>query len=136
MSSGIDWEQFRGMAMDVGAGVVASSLAPQLGSDRNDLARGRTDMRRLTVIQKADIPFLIYAMIRGKKSRVWKDVYDENLNLNVSIGGRGRRDIIHMEQASKGGMVNLGGEIEKPGLFTRIFDRDWKQKQLEQRGEA
>jgi len=123
-------------AMDMGPAIVASSLAPQLGSDRNDIVRGRTDMRRLTVIKETEVPFLLYAKLRSRKSRVWETLYDELLNLKVSIGGRGRRDIIRMEGVSKGGMVSVESEIREPNWFARnIYDRDWERKQREARGE-
>lgn len=132
----VDMSQFAEMGTDIGPGVVASILAPQLGSDRNDLMRGKTDMRRLTVLKSTDIPFVMYAKIRSKKSRVWEVIYSELLSLNVSIGGRGRRDIIRMEGVSKGGMVNLESEIERPDWIGRhITDRGWKEKELERRGE-
>ncbi|MBW2672015.1 MAG: hypothetical protein JRD89_01200 [Deltaproteobacteria bacterium] len=112
-----------------------SPLAPQLGSDADYLGRGQTDMRRLSVITEADIPLLLYAKIRGRKSRVWRTIYDEFLNLRVSVGGRGRRDIIRMEGVSKGGVVNVESEIQKPNWFVRnVLDRDWEKKEREKLG--
>ena len=132
----IDLEKFRDMGSDIGPAVVASSLAPQLGSDRADLMHGKTDMRRLTVLTGPEVPFLLYAKIRSEKSRVWGLIYEELLNLKVSIGGRGRRDIIRMEGVSKGGMAQVEAEIEKPGWLSRnITDREWRRRELERRGE-
>lgn len=120
------------MGMDLGAGITASILSPQLGSDEAILAQGKTDMRRLTVIQKDDIPRLLYMKLRSKKSTLFATLYDEILNLNVSIGGRGRRDIIRMENVSKGGVANVEAEIQKPGLIARnTWNRDWERKELE-----
>ena len=127
-----DLMRMAAMGMDVGAGITASILSPQLGSDAEVLARGKTDMRRLTVIQKEDLTNLIYMKLRARKSRLFATIYDEILNLNVSIGGRGRRDIIRMEGVSKGGMVNVEAEIQKPGLLARnTWNRDWERKELE-----
>lgn len=123
-----------GGVMDSGAGIVASALAPQLGSDPIDLSRARFDMRRLSVIRKSDIGLLLYAKIKSRKSRVWKLIYNELLNLNVSVDGRGRRDIIRMEAVSRGGTAAVESEITRPGWAARnLYDRGWEQRQREGR---
>ena len=123
-------------AVDRGPEIVASSLAPQLGSDSTVLSQGKVDMRRFSVIDEKDMPFLIYASIRGIKSPVWKNLYDEFLNLKISVGGRGRRDIIRMEGVSKAGLPDdsgMGGGSQ-PGFFERnITDRGWKKRVKEER---
>jgi hypothetical protein len=117
--------------IDRGPEVVATTLAPQLGSNAQHLGRGDFDMRKLSVIEQKDIPLLIYAKIRGKKSTAWADIYSEFLNLQVSVGGRGRRDIIRMEGVSKGGLPEMESASEnKPGWLERnVLDRTWKKKQ-------
>lgn len=118
--------------VDRGPEVVASSLAPQLGSDAKHLGKGESDMRKLSIISEKDIPNLIYASVRSKKTKVWGEIRDEFLNLQVSVGGRGRRDIIRMEGVSKGGLPELPPENEKPGWFSRNFvDRSWKKRSKE-----
>lgn len=115
--------------VDRGPEVVATTLAPQLGSDPLYLGQGKFDMRKLSFIDEKDIPMLIYAAIRGKKSRVWKDIADNFLNLKVSVGGRGRRDIIRMEGVSRSGLPDYPTDYEKPGWFERNFtQRNWKKK--------
>ena len=117
---------------DRGPEIVATTLAPQLGSDAKYLGQGEFDMRKLSVIEERDIPFLIYAKIRGQKTRVWQTIYDMYLNLKVSVGGRGRKDIIRMEGVSKAGLPETPVEVHKPGWFARnITQRDWK-KRLEE----
>lgn len=123
------------MAQDIGPAIVASKLAPQLGSDKSFLKKGSVDMRRLSVIKEDMLGMLLYAKIRSRKSRVWEDIRDELLNLYVSVGGRGRRDIIRMEIASKGGGPSVESEIQKPGWFRRnITDRSWREKEMESKG--
>lgn len=115
--------------VNMGPEVVATTLAPQLGSDAEHLSRGAFDMRKLSVIEEKDIPLLIYAKIRGKKTAVWHTIYDEFLNCKVSVGGRGRKDIIRMEGVSKGGLPDYQTEFEQPGWFARNFtQRDWRKK--------
>jgi len=117
------------MPIDRGPEVVATTLAPQLGSDAEHLGSGKFDMRKLSVITEKDIPFLIYAKIRGRKTKVWETIFDMYLNLQVSVNGRGRRDIIRMEGVSKGGLPDIQPDMEKPGWFSRNFaDRDWKKR--------
>ena len=118
--------------VDRGPEVVATTLAPQLGSDAVHLSKGIFDMRKLSVIEEKDIPFLVYAKIRGKKSSTWDTIYDMYLNLQVSVGGRGMRNIIRMEGVSKGGLPDMQSEFEKPGWAQRNFtNRDWKKKSKE-----
>jgi len=114
--------------VDRGPEMVAQSLAPQLGSSPKYLARGEYDMRLLSIIEERDIPFLIYAYIRGRKTRVWRDIYDFYLHLKVSVGGRGRRDIIRMEGVAKGGLPYEYAQPEKPGFFQRLLNRNWKEE--------
>ena len=119
--------------VDRGPEVVATSLAPQLGSDTIHLSKGIFDMRKLSFIEERDIPFLIYCKIRGKKAAVWKDIYNLYLNLQVSVGGKGMRNIIRMEGVSKGGLPDMQPEYDdKPGFFQRNFSqRDWRKKAKE-----
>lgn len=114
---------------DRGAEVVATTLAPQLGSDASHLGRGNFDMRKLSVIEENHIPLLIYSKLRGKKTGVWGEIYDMFLNLNVSVNGRGRRDIIRMEGVSKGGLPDIQPELERPGWLSRnVTDRKWRDR--------
>lgn len=118
--------------IDRGPEVVATTLAPQLGSDPLHLGKGKFDMRKLSVINEKDIPLLIYCAIRGKKSKVWQDIFEHFLNLQISVGGRGRRDIIRMEGVSKGGLPDYPPDYEKPGWFARNFtQRSWREQAQE-----
>ena len=119
--------------VDRGPEVVATALAPQLGSDTTHLSKGVFDMRKLSVIEEKDIPFLIYAKIRGKKAKVWDTIYDMYLNLQVSVGGRGMRNIIHMEGVSKGGLPDIQSDYEKPSWLSRnITQRDWRKEKAKE----
>jgi len=117
---------------DRGPEIVASTLAPQLGSDSETLTQGKIDMSLLSVIEKEDRPLLIFSHIRGRKFKIWRDIFDLYLKLNVSVGGRGRRDIIRMEGVARGGLPSVEAEIPKPGVLARnIWDRKWKEHQRE-----
>jgi hypothetical protein len=114
--------------------VVASALAGQLGSDDQYIGDGRADMRRLTVLEEKHIGGLIGLKTLSLLYPDYKMIYDEILNLRVSIGGRGRRDIIRMEQVSHGGGVDVTAELEamKPNWLGRMLHPDWKKKAMEQ----
>jgi hypothetical protein len=116
------------------------SLSPQLGTDPIDLEMGRVDMRRLTVLKGNKMGAVLYAAVRAKNSPSWATVLDWYLNMSVGIGGRGRRDIIRMEQVSRGGSVNVEAEIEaqKPAGWVErnLTRRNWKQEALEEMGES
>jgi hypothetical protein len=120
--------------------MVGQSLAPQLGTDSMQLGQGITDMRRLTVIPRELLMPILYGTIRANKSQTWATVLEVIENWSVAIGGRGRRDIIRMEQVSHGGGgVNVEAEIEasRPNILARnTYDRDWKSDRLKELGET
>lgn len=121
-------------------GGVEANLGPQLGTDQDLLSSGAMDVRRLGVLDRALIMPMLYAKIReARGSTTWGIVRDEVLNLNISVGGRGRRDILRMQVASRGsGNLNVEAEMpqDKPGWFTRnISDRSWAEKKLKAEGE-
>ncbi len=117
--------------VDRGPEIVATTLAPQLGSDSLTLAKGKIDMILLSVLEPEDKPLLLYAAIRAKKSKAWALIFDLYPKLTVGQGGRGRRDIIRMEGVSKGGMPSVESEMDhqRPGVLARnLWDRSWKNK--------
>lgn len=115
--------------------VVADKLAEQLGSDPSSLEMGATDMRRLSVLYPDAVVPLLYCKIRARKSRAFRSVFNEYLNLMVSTDGRGRRDIIRMEMASKSGSPNVDSEIRKPNWFVRnITNRNWEEEERKRLG--
>lgn len=117
----------------IGSGLVGSPLAPQLGTNPRDIAKGKFDMRRLTVIEKEQMNSIMYATIRARKSPVWKTILDVIENWGPSVGGRGRRDIIRMEAVSKGGPASVESEIVRPGWAGRnVYDRGWEKRAKEE----
>jgi hypothetical protein len=130
-----DQQDIRVNVPDDAGKVIADELAKQLGSDQASLEIGAVDMRRLSVLNPDAIAPLIYCSIRGQKSRAFRKVFNQYLNLVVSGDGRGRRDIIRMEMASRGGAANVDAEIKKPGWIERhITNRDWEQEERRRLG--
>lgn len=124
-----------GVIIDPGSAIIAEALSPQLGTDPQDMDAGRVDMRRLTVIDKEHRGLLLYAALRARSSRAWANIFDTYINLSVSVGGRGRRDIIRMEQVSKGVPVNVESEIQTPNWMARnIYRRSWEKDEKERLG--
>ena len=117
--------------------IVADKLAEQLGSNPNLLGMGIYDMRRLSVLNDDVRMALIYCYERGKQNPAFRSFFEQYLNLAVSTGGRGRRDIIRMELASRGGGTNVDAEIadRKPGWFGRnITRRNWELEEKQRLG--
>ena len=46
------------------------------------------------------------------------------LKLNISLGGRGRRDLLYAEQVRRGIGINLTKEIPKPNLWDKAFNKE------------
>ncbi len=126
-------EKYENVPQDMGgAAIVAESLAHELGSGQAFINLGRADMRIMSVFKKSDVIHLLYAKVRSRKSRIWRTIYDELLHLNVGVDGRGRRDIIRMEQVARGGSVNVESEMVKPGVIARnVYDRAWEKKEMD-----
>jgi len=124
-----------GVIVDPGSGIIAEALSPQLGTDPVALDSGRVDMRRLTVLDKEMLGPLLYASLRARSTRVWRNILDSYLNLSVSVGGRGRRDIIRMQGVSRGIPQNVESEIQRPNWLARnIYQRDWERRERERLG--
>lgn len=112
--------------------VISDVLAPQLGTDPFDLSTG-VDMRRLSHITPDMASALVYCSVRGSKNRAFRKVFNAYLNILVSVDGRGRKQIIQMQLASKGNSsLNIKEDINKPGWISRnITNRDWEKEQRE-----
>jgi hypothetical protein len=79
---------------------------------------------------------LIYCSIRGGKSRAFRKVLNQYLNMVVSVEGKGRRQIIQMELASKGGGgINVNEDMNKPNWLDRnLFHRSWEEDEKKRLG--
>ena len=124
---------------------VATNLSSQLGSDTKVLSEGEYDMRRLSNLDDALIAVISYFSWRGggqkfissggeTKTRrgvgFWRHIVESYLNLPISKGGMGRRQLIEMQRASLG--VPNQPEPEPPGWLGRnLTQRDWRQRQEE-----
>jgi len=108
------------------------SLGNQIGTDPIDMSQGRVDMRRLSIIDGSKVGAVLYSAVRARTSPTWATVLEWYLNINVSVGGRGRRDLLRAESASRGGSLNVDTEIVKPDSFIErnITNRNWKEKEL------
>ena len=108
-------------------------LVTQLASDKNHLGQGLHDMRVLSIIDKKLILPLTYLLISGQEDAGDADLADHLLHLYVSVGGRGRRDVIQGEGVMKGAQPNIEPEIERPNIlarhtYARDKEREWKEQ--------
>jgi len=119
-----------------------SSLSSQLGSAFKYLEEGEIDMRILGVLMDPqDVPKNMRSLVYLLS---YADLFDDDaarslvknyLHLTVAIRGRGRRDIIRMESVARGGAVDVGEEIQRPGWLERnITNRGWEEKEREKLG--
>lgn len=109
--------------------VVAQQLVPQMGSDNIHLVKQIIDQRKFAVLSEPTQAALGYFNYRAEvdKNRFWGHVVDWELNTTPSVGGLGRRQVIHTIQAASGGRpVEVA---EKPSILSRnITNRNWKEK--------
>lgn len=122
----------------------ASSLAQQLGTNAKILSDGLIDMRILTVLDdrknlpntmKNTLYWLVYKDIVHDDKNFAESVIENILSLNVSVRGRGRRDLLRAEAVRKGSDIDVTSEIQKPGWVQRnITRRNWENEEKEQLG--
>ena len=112
-----------------GQTVVAQALAPQLGSDIVTLQKGIVDMRRFSILDEKEMRAIAYFLIRGYVHgvRFWKHYVEHFLNLAVSVGGVGRKQLIEMQRATQS-LGGMGGEEEEK--------LSWIERHITKRGEA
>lgn len=121
---------------DHAAEMVVDKLSEQLGTAPSIKGRGEIDYTILSnFADRADIIFMMYAKTRGRKTRFWREMFELYPKLLISMGGRGRRDIIRMAGVAKGGMPSVEAEIpDRPGWVGRnITQRNWKERFREDR---
>jgi len=111
-----------------GQTIVAQALAPQLGSDIVVLREGKVDMRRFSIISEKEARAISYFFIRGyvHKVRFWRHYVENFLNLAVSVGGVGRKQLIEMQRATQ----SLGGGREEEEQLS------WIERHITKRGKA
>jgi len=112
-----------------GQTVVAQALAPQLGSDIVTLQKGVVDMRRFSILGEKEMRAVAYFLIRGYVHgvRFWRHYVEHFLNLAVSVGGVGRKQLIEMQKATQN-LGGIGGEEEEK--------LSWIERHITKRGEA
>jgi len=112
-----------------GQTIVAQALAPQLGSDIVTLQKGVVDMRRFSILGEKEMRAVAYFLIRGYVHgvRFWRHYVEHFLNLAVSVGGVGRKQLIEMQKATQS-LGGIGGEEEEK--------LSWIERHITKRGEA
>ena len=95
------------------------------------MAKGEIDLERSSVLSDERDVFChaIWGEIPPEEGgNFWRRIKKSTLNLNISIGGRGRRDVLQGISGSKG--VVSGVEFAKrPGWIGRnVTQKDWKEE--------
>lgn len=113
-------------------------LAPQLGSDKTQMARGTFDMRRLSKINPIEKAWIAFFILEdgedGKDEELeggggfYHEFCQGYLNLSVSEDGWRVNKMIQMV-AGASGAPSVGELVKKPNILQRnITNRDWKKK--------
>lgn len=103
-------------------------IGEQLASDARNLIKGRSDPRRLSIVNEAEVLAISYfSQIPDKEGGEYaRDFIADFLNLKMSLGGWRSNQLIRLVQGSKG--VAAGEIVKKPGLIGRnITNRGWKE---------
>ncbi len=104
-------------------------IGEQLASDFIELVKGRSDPRRLSIVNEAEVLALSYfSQIPDNEGGEYvRDFIADFLNLKMSLGGWRSNQLIRLVQGSKG--VVAGEIVKKPGIIGRLItDRSWKEK--------
>ena len=104
-------------------------VGEQLASDARNLAKGRSDPRRLSLINEPEVLALSYLnQIPDNEGGAYvRDFISDFLNLKMSKDGWRANQLIRLVQGSKG--VVAGEIVKKPGILGRtLTNRDWKEK--------
>ncbi len=104
-------------------------IGEQMASDFVELVKGRSDARRLSIVNEAEVLALSYfSQIPDNEGGEYvRDFIADFLNLKMSLGGWRSNQLIRLVQGSKG--VTSDEIVKKPGIIGRyVTDRDWKEK--------
>lgn len=107
---------------------IENIVGVQLGSNQEDLSKGKIDIDRLGKISDEERDSIAFFKQTHKYlGGNWlKDFFSDYQNLGVGVDGLGRNQIIQVIGASRG--VNSTMVVDKPPLLERVFNRDWRQK--------
>jgi hypothetical protein len=78
-----------------------------------------------------------YAKIRGAMgSKFWKMEYEEGMDQEVGVNGRGRIQLIHGESVRHGAPADLQNEMRKPESWVErnVTRRNWEEEEKKRLG--
>lgn len=111
------------MIIEDASSVSAKILVPQLGSDRNKLAKGEVDVRRFTNIPEVDVIWLNWFMNLPKQyGGAWAQTFCDNyMNLRYSVDGENKKLSVEMVRAIAGDKEEKR-EAKPKGILGRLRD--------------
>jgi len=104
-------------------------VGEQLASDFVELVKGRSDARRLSMVNEAEVLALSYfsQVPDNEGGEYVREFIADFLNLKMSLAGWRSNQLIRLVQGSKG--VTAGEIVKRPGIIGRnLTNRDWKNK--------
>lgn len=104
-------------------------VGEQLASDFVELVKGRSDARRLSMVNEAEVLALSYfsQVPDNEGGEYVREFIADFLNLKMSLAGWRSNQLIRLVHGSKG--VTAGEIVKRPGIIGRnLTNRDWKNK--------
>lgn len=112
-------------------------LLRSLGPNPIDMARGKIPMNRMGIHTPFSAEYWSYARVRALMgSRFWAVEYEEGMDQEVGVDGRGRIQLIHGESVRHGAAADLRSEIRRPDswLERNVTRRDWEDEEKKRLG--
>lgn len=106
-------------------------LVDQLGTEPEIRDKDQYDYQILSILSEKKIgPYMYFGLVNEiiKAKEDQKPIsfseafYRPALKLPVSVGGRGRRDVLYSEQVRRGVGINITREIPKPSRLDRVLN--------------
>lgn len=109
------------MIIEDASSVSAKVLVPQLGTDRNQLAKGEVDVRRFTNVTEVDVIWLTWFSNIPKQygGGFAKDFCMEYANWRYSVGGENKKLTVKMVEAISGAKSE-DKKPKKKGVLERL----------------
>lgn len=112
-------------------------LLTNIGVNPVDMAKGKIPMNRMGIHTPFSADYWSYAKVRALMgSRFWRIEYEEGMDQEVGVGGRGRIQVIHGESVRHGAPADLSSEMRRPESWIErnITKRSWEDEEKKRLG--
>jgi len=112
-------------------------LLTGLGPNPKDMTKGIIPMNRMGIHTHFTAEYWTHARIRAAMgSRFWRMEYEEGMDQEVGVDGRGRIQLIHGESVRHGAPADLTNEMKKPESWVErnLTRRNWEEEEKKRLG--